>query len=911
MVSEWHSMEKEQLLESLKASEKGLSTEEAERRLQEFGPNELIAKKGISPLQVFFGQFKDIFVIMLLIAMGISIVIAFTSTSGDLNEFVDAATIGVIVLLNAVVGFTNEYRSEKAMEAMKKMTAPKARVLRDGTETIIPSKDIVPGDIVLLEAGDRIPADARLLEVVDLKTDEASLTGESTAVSKMDAVLDEKAAVADRKNSVFMATHVTYGRGKAVVASTGMGTQFGKVAELVQSVEKFDTPLKRKLTKFAKKLGLIIVVVTAVIFVLELYELFVLKTSGLRELLDAFETAVALAVSAVPEGLPAVVTVSLALGSRELVKRNALIRKLSSAETLGATDIICSDKTGTLTKGEMTVRKIHVADKMVDVTGAGYEPTGEFLLDGVSIDPKENSDLDLLLKASTLCSNISYDGKRVIGDTTEGALVVAAAKAGIDKENLKNDYPRLQEVPFTSERKRMVTVHKSPEGKVFTYVKGAVEIILDRSKSITKDGKVVRLTKSGKEKILKTNEEMANQALRVLAVAYKELPKAETKKYTEEELECDLVFIGLAGMIDPPRDEAKGANELCRKAGIKTIMITGDHKLTAVAIAKELTIMKEDDLAFTGAELDKMSETEFEKIVEKAVVYARVSPEHKLRIVRALKDNGHIVAMTGDGVNDAPALKQADIGIAMGITGTDVTREAADMVLADDNFATIVTAIEGGRAIYDNIRKFSFFLLRSNFDELLVIGLFALLGLELPLAAGMILWINLVTDGGPALALSMDPPQKDLMDKPPRDPNEGILHGRFASILMSFITQFIGTGVLFFIMFYVVGDGVVGSSDFDRARTMAFVQATLRELMVVWNCRSERKNAFRVGFTSNKWLLIAVVVSGAVTMLVPYMGLFGTIPLGLNDWLIVIPLSLSGLLILPEIFYNRKIWRWR
>jgi len=402
MVSEWHSMEKEQLLESLKASEKGLSTEEAERRLQEFGPNELIAKKGISPLQVFFGQFKDIFVIMLLIAMGISIVIAFTSTSCDLNEFVDAATIGVIVLLNAVVGFTNEYRSEKAMEAMKKMTAPKARVLRDGTETIIPSKDIVPGDIVLLEAGDRIPADARLLEVVDLKTDEASLTGESTAVSKMDAVLDEKAAVADRKNSVFMATHVTYGRGKAVVASTGMGTQFGKVAELVQSVEKFDTPLKRKLTKFAKKLGLIIVVVTAVIFVLELYELFVLKTSGLRELLDAFETAVALAVSAVPEGLPAVVTVSLALGSRELVKRNALIRKLSSAETLGATDIICSDKTGTLTKGEMTVRKIHVADKMVDVTGAGYEPTGEFLLDGVSIDPKENSDLDLLLKASTM-----------------------------------------------------------------------------------------------------------------------------------------------------------------------------------------------------------------------------------------------------------------------------------------------------------------------------------------------------------------------------------------------------------------------------------------------------------------------------------------------------------------------------
>ena len=902
MNSESHSMEKKQLLESLKATEKGLGTQEAEQRLKDYGPNELATKKGVSPLSIFLRQFKDIFVIMLLIAIFISI---------GINEFVDAAIIGTIVFLNAIVGFFQEYRSEKAMEAMKQLTAPKARILRDGTAKMIPSREVVPGDIVLLEAGDRIPADARLLEVVDLKTDEAILTGESTAVSKEDIVLNEKTPVADRINSVFMATHITYGRGKAVIASTGMGTQFGKVAEMVQSVETMDTPLKRKLADFAKKLGLIIVVVCAIIFTLELYDIFVTGTGGLNEIIEAFEIAIALAVSAVPEGLPAVVTVALALGARDLAKRNALIRKLSSAETLGATDIICSDKTGTLTKGEMTVRKINVGNKIIDVTGAGYEPKGKFLVNEAPIDPKADADLDLLLKASTLCSNVSYDGKKVIGDTTEGALVVAATKAGIAKENLESSYPRLQEVPFTSERKRMTTVHKSPEGKVFTYVKGAVEMILDRSKNITKDGKVVRLTKSGKETILKTNEEMANQALRVLAIAYKELPTNETKKYTEEELECDLVFIGLAGMIDPPRDEAKGANELCRKAGIKTVMITGDHKLTAVAIAKELNIMNEDDLAFTGAELDKMSDAEFENIVEKAVVYARVSPEHKLRIVKALKDKGHIVAMTGDGVNDAPALKQADIGIAMGITGTDVTREAADMVLADDNFATIVTAIEGGRAIYDNVRKFSFFLLRSNFDELLVIGLFALLGLELPLAAGMILWINLITDGGPALALSFDPPQKDLMDRPPRDPKEGILHGRFASILMSFITQFLGTGVVFFIMFYVVGDGVVGSPDFQRARTMAFMQATLRELMVVWNCRSERKNAFKVGFTSNKWLLFAVVVSAIVTIIVPFTGLFGTIPLRLEDWAIVIPLSLSGLLIFPEIFYNRKIWRWR
>jgi len=902
MGSEYHALEKKELLESLKATEKGLSTQEAERRLEEFGPNELVEKKRITPLQIFIGQFKDIFVIMLLIAMTISIVIAVTRDAG---EFVDAATIGAIVFLNAIVGFVQEYRSEKAMEAMKKMTAPKARVLRDGTEQFIPSRNVVPGDLVLLEAGDRIPADARLLEVVALKTDEAILTGESTSVAKLDAILDKKTAVADRKNSVFMATHVTYGRGKAMITSTGMGTEFGKVAEMVQSVESVDTPLKVKLTKFAKKMGMIIVFVTAVIFILELIR----GISELAQIIDAFKVAVALAVSAVPEGLPAVVTVSLALGARELAKRNALIRKLSSAETLGATDIICTDKTGTLTKGEMTVRKIYVANKMIDVTGAGYEPKGEFLLNGAPINPKDNVDLDLMLSASTLCSNISYDGKRIIGDTTEGALVVAATKAGIVKENLESAYPRLHEVPFTSERKRMTTVHKSSEGKVFSYVKGAVEIILEHSGRIVKDGKAVKLTKNAKEKILKTNEEMASQALRVLAIAYKELPKTEAKKYDEKELESDLIFIGLAGMIDPPRDEAKGANKLCRKAGIKTVMITGDHKLTAVAIAKELGIMEEDDLALTGAELDKMSEEKFEQIVEKAVVYARVSPEHKLRIVRALKHNGHIVAMTGDGVNDAPALKQADIGIAMGITGTDVTREAADMVLADDNFATIVTAIEGGRAIYDNIRKFSFFLLRSNFDELLVIGLFALLGLELPLAAGMILWINLITDGGPALALSLDPPQEDLMEQPPRDPNEGILHGRFASILASFVTQFLGTGVLFFIVFYVWGGGQPEA--LPRARTMAFVQATLRELMVVWNCRSERKNAFRVGFTSNKFLLLAVVVSMLLTVIVPFTGLFGTVPLSLMDWAIVIPVSLSGLLIVPEIFYNRKIWRWR
>jgi Ca2+-transporting ATPase len=913
MSSESYSIEKKQLLDSLKATESGLTIQEAERRLIEYGPNELIEKKKISPLQIFLGQFKDIFVIMLIIAMSISIFIAITR---DPEEFVDAATIGAIVFLNAIVGFVQEYRSEKAMDAMKQLTAPKARVLRDGTEMLIPSREVVPGDIVLLEAGDRIPADARLLEVVDLKTDEAILTGESTAVDKKDIVLDSKTPVADRKNSVFMATHLTYGRGKAVITSTGMKTEFGKVAEMVQAVEQTETPLKQKLTSFAKKLGIIIIFVSAVIFLLELYEIFVISegvdlVQAVDQIIKAFETAIALAVSAVPEGLPAVVTVSLALGARELAKRKALIRRLSSAETLGATDIICSDKTGTLTKGEMTVRKIYVNQKMIDVTGAGYEPKGDFLYEGAKLDPKEDSDLTFLLKASALCSNATYDGTKVLGDTTEGALIVVATKAGMTKTTLEKDYSRLQEVPFTSERKRMTTVNKSPEGQIFSFVKGAVEILLDQSEHIIKNGKVTKLSVNEKEEILKKNEQMANQALRVLAIAYKELPKNPSEKYDEKYLETDLVFLGLAGMIDPPRAEAKGANELCRKAGIKTVMITGDHKLTAVAIAKELGIM-ENDVALTGKELDNMSEEEFDNIVENASVYARVSPEHKLRIVGALKRKGHIVAMTGDGVNDAPALKQADIGIAMGITGTDVTREAADMVLADDNFATIVTAVEGGRAIYDNIRKFSFFLLRSNFDELLVIGVFALLGpfmgwdqMILPLTPAMILWINLVTDGGPALALSMDPPQEDLMSLQPRDPKEGILHGRFASILASFVTQFLGTGVLFAIALFV------WERPLAEAQTMAFVQATLQELLIVWNCRSETKSAFRLSFTSNKFLLIAVVASMLLTVIVPYTGLLGTAPLDLMDWLIVIPISFSGLLILPEVFYGRKIWRWR
>ncbi|UCE43922.1 MAG: cation-translocating P-type ATPase [Candidatus Bathyarchaeota archaeon] len=892
-------METAELLDALQTSEKGLSEEEAQRRLEEFGPNELVEKKRVTPLQIFLGQFKDVFVVMLLAAIGISIAI---------GEIVDASTIGAIVVLNAIVGFVQEYRSERAMEAMKKLTAPRARVLREGKEKFIPAKEVVPGDIALLESGDRIPADARLVAMVDLKTDEAVLTGESTPVDKRTGALDKETPVADRGNSVFMATHVTYGRGKAVITSTGMNTEFGRVAEMVQAVEEGDTPLKQKLTGFAKKLGILIVIVCAVIFILELYELFVIGVGGVGEavedIIGAFETAVALAVSAVPEGLPAVVTISLALGARELAKRSAIIRKLASAETLGATTIICSDKTGTLTKGEMTVRKIYLNDKMIEVTGVGYKAEGGFLHDGNHIEPLEDEHLALLLKASTLCTNAQYDGKNVIGDTTEGAMIVAAAKAGIAKEDLEKRNPRAGEITFTSERKRMTTVHKTPEGQLVAYVKGAPEIILERSTYLLKDGKAKKLTVKERRNILKTNENMASDALRVLGVAHKEAAPETLAEISEELVEKNLVFVGLVGMIDPPREQAKEANQKCQQAGIKTVMITGDHRLTAVAVAKEIGMLKSDRV-LTGVEMDTMDEEEFDEAVGDVAVYARVSPEHKIRIVRALKKKGHIVAMTGDGVNDAPALKQADIGVAMGITGTDVTKEAADMVLADDNFATIVTAVEGGRAIYDNIRKFSFFLLRSNFDELLVIGIFALLGLELPLTAGMILWINLVTDGGPALALTKDPPEEDLMNRPPRNPDEGILHGRTASILATFITQFVGTGVLFYMARYVWGLSL------GKAQAMAFVQATLQELVIVWNCRSEKHNAFKVGFTSNRFLLIAVIVSALLTAIIPYTGLFGTEPLVLLDWALVLPLALSGFLILPEVFYGRKIWRWK
>jgi Ca2+-transporting ATPase len=925
-------MKIEEVLNTLKTSPEGLSQEEAERRLKEYGFNELKERKKVTLWKIFFGQFKDIFILLLIAAAIFSAVIGYYESITEkaqefMEAYADTITIGAIVFLVALTGFIQEYRAEKALEALKKLAAPKARVLRDGKEVIIHSKEVVPGDILVLETGDHIPADARIIEAVELKTNEAILTGESTPVNKEATVLAEDTPTSERRNMVLTATHVVYGRGKAVVTTTGMNTEFGKIAEMVQTAEEEETPLKKKLDRFASKIAKVVIGVCILIFALEALEVVSQGHFQIEGFIQAFMSSISLAISAVPEGLPAVVTIALALGAREFVKRNAIVRKLSSAESLGAVTVICSDKTGTITKGEMTTRQVYVNDKLVEVTGVGYEPKGEFKQGEDSIKIDEN--LELLLRIGALCNNAQIRRNEqggsweIFGDPTEGALIVSAAKAGLEKEQLEKVYPRIGEIPFTSERKRMTTIHKLPEKEIVAYMKGAPEIVLERCTHILENGKEEKLTQAKREKILEVNEKLASNALRVLAMAYKRLPPT-LKKYEEETVEKGLVFVGLQGMIDPPREEAIQANKLCQQAGIKTVMITGDHKLTAMAVAKEVGILKEGDIVLTGAELDKLSDKEFEEIVEKVTVYARVSPEHKLRIVNALKKKGHIVAMTGDGVNDAPAVKAADVGVSMGITGTDVTKEASDLILTDDNFATIVKAVEQGRVIYDNIRKYARFLISCNFDELLVIGTFAILGgiygerlFPLPLLPAMILWINLVTDGAPAIALATDPPDTDVMKRPPRKPEEGILHGMGLFIITSFILQATGTILVFCLEYYVWPAHGFGTPEtYREATTTAFVQAAMFELFVVWNCRSEKHSVWTMGKSAfkNKFFVIAEIISITATLGITYIPLtqqlFHLAPLSLTDLAYVIGVASWGLFVLPEILMGKKIWRW-
>jgi Ca2+-transporting ATPase len=941
MSKPWHAEEIDEVTRDLSVVQGGLTSQEAQERLKKYGYNELQEKKRRTALRMFIGEFKDVFILLLIAATIFSGIIGYYELASGQSEsflesFADTITIGAIVILVGITGFIQEYRAEKAIDALKKLTAPKARVLRDGKETIIPARELVPGDILVLEEGDHIPADARLMEIVELKTNEAVLTGESIPVNKGLKTLKENTSISERQNMVFTATHIVYGRGKAVVVSTGMNTEFGKIAEMVQTAEEEETPLQKKLDKFASKIGKVVVAVCAVIFALEAVDVLLLGQVSIEGFIQAAMSSISLAISAVPEGLPAVVMIALALGAREFVKKNAIVRRLSAAEGLGAVTVICSDKTGTITKGEMTVRQCYTGNQLYEVTGVGYEPKGEFR---VGSDPiKPDTDLELSLITGALCNNASLQIKEgkdswgIIGDPTEGALIVAAAKAGLRKEELEKIYPRVGEIPFTSERKRMATIHKTPEGEIHAYMKGAPEIVLDRCTKIIENGKEKQLTKETRAKILRTNETLASNALRVLGMAYKKMPST-LKEYKEEAVEDSLVFVGLEGMIDPPRQEVIEANKLCQKAGIEAVMITGDHQLTAKAVAKEVGIFKEGNMVLTGEDLDRLDAKEFEEIVEKVTVYARVSPEHKLKIINALKKKGHVVAMTGDGVNDAPAVKAADVGVSMGISGTDVTREASDIVLTDDNFATIVGAVKQGRVIYDNVRKYARFLISCNFDELLVIGLFAILGgiygeifFPLPLLPAMILWINLVTDGAPAVALATDPPDVDVMDRSPRKPGEGILHGMGRFILSSFLLQATGTILVFCLEYYVwpahpwnIG-GVVNEANrlltYHEATTTAFVQAALFELFVVWNCRSEKRSVWKMGKDAfrNKFFVIADLASVALTVGITYLPitqqLFHLVGLAPTDLLYVVAVASWGLFILPETLMGKKLWRW-
>lgn len=875
----WHAIEVEETLHALNTKETGLSQEEAQKRLQEFGPNELKKEKGKSPIKLFVEQFADILIIILLIATGLSIY---------LGELIDAIVIIAIVMACAILGFVEEYRSEKALEALKKMTAPTAMVLRDGKEEKIQTISLVPGDIVLLYTGDKVPADARLVEAINLKVDEASLTGESSPVNKDVKPLPEDTSLNEKRNMIFTGTVAVYGRGKAVVTSTGMNTEFGKIAKMVQMTEEEETPLEKRMASVGKWIGILSIAVCLIVAAIGIFE-------G-RNPLDMILWGISLAVAAVPEALPAIVTGALAIGMYRMAKVNTIVRRLPAVETLGCTSVICSDKTGTMTKGEMTVQRIYTNDKAIKVSGVGYEPEGEFLFEDKKIDPAQEDELVTLLKVAILCNDAKLEKETeterwiVKGDPTEGALVVAAAKAGLWKEELEKEAPRIGEIPFSSERKCMTTAHIVSGKKKIAFMKGAPEIVLDKCTKIFVNGKVRKITQDDRTEILKVNEAMAMQALRNLGFAFRELP--ESMETFDDKIENDMIFVGIMGMIDPPREEVKDAIYLCRKAGIDVVMVTGDHKLTAIAVAKELNLLSENEYegkVLTGGEFDKISDEKLNEMVENIVIYARVSPEHKMRIVKAWKAKGKVVAMTGDGVNDAPALKMSDIGVSMGITGTEVTKEASDMVLTDDNFASIVKAVKEGREIYGNIKKYLTYLLRCNIMEILVmfivmVGVPYIAGAAyhadpsqdpkssplLALTAIQLLWVNLTTDGLPAIALGVDPGDPDLMERKPRDPNESVFT-RDVKVYLTIVPILMTALLLFGYFYYEPWRGIVNGKDMlTEARTQLLTAMILMELANAISARSLTYSVFKVGVFKNRFLWYAILSSFGLQLLVLY-----------------------------------------
>jgi Ca2+-transporting ATPase len=907
----WHAISGDETLQKLATElEKGLSNEEAEKRLLEYGPNQLEEGKRTTFFQMVFRQLNNFVVILLIVA---SIISAF------LGEYVDASAIIAIVVLNTIMGVVQENRAEQALATLKKLAAPDAQVLRNGRRVTIPSHLLVPGDIVFLEAGYFIPADVRLIEAINLRVEEAALTGESVPVQKnASLVLDKKASLGDRKNTAFMGTTVSYGRGRGVVVDTGMSTQLGMIATMLKSVEDEQTPLQRRLDQLGKTLGWAALIVCALVFGIGILR------GG--DLLEMFMVAVSLAIAAVPEGLPAIVTISLALGMREMINRHALIRRLSSVETLGSATIICSDKTGTLTQNEMTVTRLWSDGQFVEVTGRGYRPDGEFLVNNKPVDIHNYQGIMSTLWVGAM-NNDSYleemevEGQekqfRIIGDPTEGAMIVAAAKAGEVQKQLNQKYPRAQEIPFDSVRKRMLTIHEidepgpddiSPfdddtERKHYAIaVKGAPDIVLTLCDSYqTMDDKPVPLTAEMKAKIMAANDDMTQDALRVLGAAYR-VVNVLPEEIKSDELEQNMIFVGLIGMIDPARKEVQPALELARSAGIRTIMITGDYPNTARAIARDINLLQSGHQVITGYDMDEMSDSELRDMVKITDVFARVSPEHKMRIVEALRSEGEVVAMTGDGVNDAPAIKLADIGVAMGITGTDVAKDTADMVLTDDNYASIVAAVEQGRIIYSNIRKFVYYLISCNLAEIMIIFLATAFGRFLyPFAAGevfsplapiQLLLLNLVTDGAPALALGTEKGDPDIMQQKPRPPKEPIIN-RF--MLNGVLIQ---TVAITFITLFAFGVGL--KHDLLMAETMAFITLASSELLRAYTARSERYPILKIGIFNNKWMNIAVASSLALLLLILYVpffnNIFHTVPLGWTEWRLILPL-----LVIPSI----------
>ena len=864
----FHTMEKEEVVRFLQSGLEGLTDSEARERLEKYGPNALQEGKKRTRLTMFLEQFKNFMVIVLLVAAVISATIA--------KETADAAIILFVVLLNAVLGVIQESKAEKALAALKRMSSPHVKVRRGGNVRQIKTEELVPGDIVLLEAGDVVPADMRLLESTSLKIEEAALTGESVPVEKItDPLKDQELVIGDRKNMAYSGSHVTYGRGVGIVTQTGMNTEVGKIAGHLAMAEDSQTPLQRKLNEMSKILSIGVLLVCLVMFTVGLLQ-------G-REALDIFMMAVSLAVAAIPEGLAAVVTIVLAIGVQRMAKKNAIIRKLSAVETLGSTQIICSDKTGTLTQNKMTVKAVYLNGKLLAAEDADAAD-GHFRQ---------------LTSAIMLCNDSKMEKKdndtKLLGDPTETALVEYGMKMGLSMEETEKGNPRVAELPFDSERKLMTTVHQSPEG-VFSITKGAPDVLIERCNHILEDGNVRDLTDEDRKAIVKANKEMADQALRVLAVARKTLDRVP-ETVTQETMESGLAFIGLVGMIDPPREEAKEAVRICKQAGIRPIMITGDHKDTAAAIARELGIAGTSDEVITGSQLSALSEEAFNEQVERYSVYARVSPEHKVRIVKAWKHKGKIVAMTGDGVNDAPALKSSDIGVGMGITGTEVSKGVSDMVLADDNFATIVQAVREGRKIYSNIRKTVQFLLSCNLGEVFTLFIATLLPAIFSdhiLFPIHILWINLITDTLPALALGMEEAEPDVMNKPPRDPKSSFFSD---GVGFNIIYQGILEGCLVLIV-YLFGKQYSP----ETATTMAFVALGLIQLFHAINTRSNEESVLRIGLFTNPWLIGAFLLSAVLQLSVVFLpflnGLFRVTSLTGGQWLTVIGLSF---LIIPVV----------